>query len=81
MRLDAAEARLEGYRVDERGRWVRWAADEGGRLWSAVLGLWLVLEDDEVRAQTASGEPLRTPLQLEQEVARLRAEVERLSRE
>lgn len=95
VRLDVAEARLEGYRVDERGRWVRWAADERGRLWSTVLGLWLVLEDDEVRAQTPTGEPLRTPLQLEaarqqadaalnaaeQEVARLRAEIERLSRE
>jgi Uma2 family endonuclease len=95
VRLDAAQPRLEGYRVDERGRWVRWMSDEQGRLRSAVLGLWLTLEDDEVRAQTPSGEPLRTPLQLEvarqnadaalnaaeQEVARLRAEVERLSRE
>ncbi len=94
VRLDEATARLEGYKVDDRNRWVRWAADERGRLWSAVLGLWLGLEGDEVCAWTAAGEPLLTPRQeaearqaaeareaaAEREITRLRAELERLAR-
>src|SRR5581483_1427482 len=43
VRLDLAEPRLEGYRRGVTGAWEAWAPDAQGRLWSAVLGLGLVL--------------------------------------
>ena len=62
------------------------AAD--GRLWSAVLGLWLLVEGVLLVAQTAVGERLRSPEQeatarqeAEAENARLRAALARLQRD
>ena len=75
VRLDLAEARLEGFRRDGRGAWVPWLPDRTGQLWSAVLGLGLVLRDGEVRAVTRQGELLRTPA--EAEAARGAAEAAR----
>jgi hypothetical protein len=68
VRLDLAEPRLEGYRRGGTGAWEAWVADAQGRLWSAVLGLGLVLRGDEVRAVTRAGELLFT--QPETEAAR-----------
>jgi hypothetical protein len=80
VRLDLAEPRLEGYRRGATGAWERWVLDAQGRLWSAVLGLGLILEGSEVRAVTSDGEILRTLPEAEEEVARLRADLERLTR-
>jgi hypothetical protein len=87
VRLDLAAPRLEGYRRDARGAWVTWMPDAEGQLWSAVLGLGLVLRGGEVRALTRAGALLRTPGEeaearaaAEEEVARLRAALDRLSR-
>ena len=63
---------LEGYHRDARGRWVRWAPDGAGRLWSAVLGLHLVGEGGLLRAVTRAG--VRLPLLEESEAARIEAE-------
>lgn len=93
VRLDLPSPRLEGYRRDAAGAWGRWRPDERGRLWSAVLGLWLLMQGDDVQAMTPEGELLLSPQQeaqarqqemqarrqAEQEVARLRAELERLA--
>jgi hypothetical protein len=93
VRLDLAVPRLEGYRRDATGAWTPWAPDGAGRLWSGVLGLGLVLRGREVRAVTPEGEVLRTPreeaqargeeaqarAQADEEVARLRAALERLT--
>ncbi|HZS87361.1 MAG TPA: Uma2 family endonuclease [Chloroflexota bacterium] len=93
VRLDVAGPRLEGYRRGTAGAWEVWAPDAQGRLWSAVLGLWLVLRGDEVRAVTPTGEMLRTlpeaeaerqqakaaQERAEEEVARLRVALERLT--
>ncbi len=68
VRLDLAEPRLEGYRRGVTGEWEAWAPDAQGRLWSAVLGLGLVLRGGEVRAVTRAGELLLT--QPETEAAR-----------
>jgi hypothetical protein len=93
VRLDLAEARLEGYRRSETGAWNVWGPDAQGQLWSEVLGLGLVMRGREVRAVTREGELLRTPpeaeaarqraeaarQQAEEELARLRAALERLT--
>jgi Uma2 family endonuclease len=83
---------LQGYRLDAgRGEFVEWKTDLAGRLYSEVLDLWLVVRDGELRAQRTDGtwlltfeeaEAARQSLadserQLEEEVARLRAELER----
>lgn len=72
VRLDLAAPRLEGYRRDERERWIVWAPDGEGRLWSAVLGLGLTLRGGAVRAVTRDGALLRTP----REEAEARAQAE-----
>jgi len=84
VRLDVAAARLEGYRQGTTGQWESWEPDAQGRLWSAVLGLWLVLRAGEVRAMTATGELLRTLPEAEAErlaeaERRAQAEAERLA--
>lgn len=71
VRLDLAEPRLEGYRRTAAGAWETWAPDDAGRLWSGVLGLGLLLMEDEVRAVTR-GELL--PTLLEETAARRQAE-------
>ncbi len=80
VRLDLAEPRLEGYRRGATGAWDAWAPDAQGRLWSAVLGLGLVLIGADVRAMTPDGEILRTLPEAEEEVSRLRAALEHLTR-
>ena len=57
----AAESSLAGYRRDTTGRFVPWQPDEQGRLWSAVLGLYLVVRGSLLQAQTADGQLLLTP--------------------
>jgi Uma2 family endonuclease len=80
---------LQGYRRGADGSsFERWEADEHGRLWSDLLGLWFEVQGRHVQARTQQGELLLTP---EQEAeARYRAEealrqemveVERLRRE
>ena len=94
VRLDLAAPRLEGYRRTPAGAWETWTPDDAGQLWSGVLGLGLLLVDDEVRAVTRAGELLPTlpeetaarqaetqaRAQAEEEVARLRTTLERLTR-
>jgi hypothetical protein len=87
VRLDLREPRLEGYHLGVSGRWEAWPANEQGRLWSNVLGLWLAMVGGEVRALTQDGELLPTQAeewaarrQAEEEVARLRAMLDRLTR-
>jgi hypothetical protein len=73
---DGAPSTLEGYRRDESGAFEPWAPDAQGRLWSAVLGLHLVVQGRLLQAQTPEGRLLLTPEQAE--FARQRAETERL---
>jgi putative restriction endonuclease len=75
---------LQGYRRDPTGsEFIRWDADAAGRLYSEVLDLWLVVRAGELRAQRPNGSWLPTlqeaeaaQRELEEEVARLRAELE-----
>ena len=72
---DGETSTLEGYRRGGSGSLEPWPVDEQGRLWSAVLGLFLVVRGALVQAQTREGRLLLTP---EQEArARQRAEAER----
>ena len=57
------------------GACARWRTDSQGRLWSDVLGLYLVVRDRLLQAQTPEGRLLLTPEQ--EAIARLRAEAER----
>jgi hypothetical protein len=95
VRPDLTPPRLEGFRRDASGAWVVWEPDADGRLWSAVLGLWLVMAGAEVRAMTHEGKMLLTPREeavahrreaaarreAEEELARLREVVARLMHE
>lgn len=54
---------LEGYRRSAAGRFEPWPPDEHGRLWSEVLGLFLVVHGTLVQAQTRDGRLLLTPEQ------------------
>ena len=78
---EASPSVLEGYRRDEAGTFVTWHPDEQGRLWSDVLGLYLVVQSRLLVAQTPEGRLLLTPEQ--EAIARRRAEdeIERLRRE
>lgn len=71
---------LQGYRRDPHtGSFVPWERDEAGRLYSEVLGLWLVDREGKLRAQKPDGTLLLT--HDESEAARLRAEAARLHAE
>lgn len=79
---------VEGYRRDEAGRFEPWPKDEQGRLWSEVLGLYLVPVGTTIRAATPDeqllptlSEAIQASRQAEAENERLRREVERLRRE
>ena len=66
VRLDLPTPRLEGFRRDGRGRWLRWRPETGGVLWSTVLGLGLVMRGSggthpTVRAITREDVLLPTP--------------------
>jgi Uma2 family endonuclease len=83
-----APSTLEGYRRDATGAFVGWSLDPQGRLWSQVLGLFLVVRGPLLQAQTPDGRLLLTPEQAAEELqrsaeARQRAEeeAERLRRE
>ena len=62
---DGPPSSLAGYRRDAAGRFVPWASDEQGRLWSAVLGLHLVVRGGLLQAQTPAGRLLLSPEQAE----------------
>jgi hypothetical protein len=83
---------LQGYRLDSaRQEYVRWEPDAEWRLYSEELDLWLTVRDGIVRAQRADGSLVPTfdeerqareaeagaRQELEAEVARLRAELQR----
>ncbi len=70
-RVDAAST-LAGYRRNAAGVFEPWPLDAEGRLWSDVLGLYLVVRDAFVQAETPEGRILLTPEQAEN--ARLQAE-------
>ena len=70
---------LGGYRREATGMFVPWTTDGQGRLWSEVLGLYLVVRGPLLQAQTPDGQLLLTPEQAVSEFrraenARLRAE-------
>jgi len=72
---------LGGYRRTSEGRFEPWPLDAEGRLWSDVLGLYLVVQGRLLQARTAEGRLLLTPEQSETErrremEARLLAETE-----
>lgn len=48
-------SKLEGYRRGKEGTLAPWPADEQGRLWSDVLGLFLVAQEEIVRAAGPDG--------------------------
>jgi hypothetical protein len=68
---------LQGYRRNAAGQFEVWPLDPEGRLWSDVLGLYLVVRGTILQAQTREGRLLRTPEQAEDEIQRLRRELER----
>ncbi len=67
-------SQLAGYRLNESGRFVPWQLDDRGRLWSSVLGLYLVVNGMLLQAQTPDGRILLTQEQAEE--ARRRAEAD-----
>lgn len=86
------ESRLAGYCRGESGEFEPWLPDAGGRLWSEVLGLYLVVQGPLLQAETADGRLLLTPEQSgaalrDVEIARQRereetdTEIERLRQE
>jgi Uma2 family endonuclease len=72
---------LEGYRRGVAGQFEPWSPDERGRLWSEVLGLYLVTRGALLQAQTAEGRLLLTPEQAEEARRRAEDEAEQLRRE
>jgi Uma2 family endonuclease len=65
--------RLQGYRR-EGERLVRWERDDEGRLWSEVLGAWLMMVGDDLRLVRQDG--TLEPSPAEEALARERAEEE-----
>jgi hypothetical protein len=72
---EVGPASLEGYRRAPDGRFVPWEPDSPGRLWSAVLGLFLVAQGPLLQATTPEGRLLLTPEQTD--AAWRQAELER----
>ena len=72
---------LIGYRRTAAGSFDPWPADEQGRLWSDVLELYLVGQGTTIRAATRDGALLPTLSEAEQEIERLRQEIEQLRRQ
>ncbi len=73
---------LRGYRRGEDGQFEPWLPDAQGRLWSDVLGLYLVVRGQLVQAQTSHNQLLLTPGQnaaarRQAEAARQQAEAAR----
>jgi len=69
---EGAPSSLTGYRRNAAGKFEVWAADDQGRLWSAALSLYLVVQGRLLQAQTPEGRLLLTPEQAE--AARRQAE-------
>ena len=67
---------LAGYRRDADGAFEPWPRDDQGRLWSEVLGLYLVARGTLLHAVTEDGELLLSPE--ETEAARAREETGRV---
>ena len=67
---EGEDSTLAGYRRGAAGQFEPWLPDAQGRLWSEVLGLYLVVRGALVRAQTADGQVLLTP---DESAAALRA--------
>jgi hypothetical protein len=65
-------SQLAGYRRNATGQFEEWPLDGEGRLWSAVLDLYLVARGPLLQARTAGGEWLLTPEQ--EAMARRQAE-------
>jgi Uma2 family endonuclease len=72
---------LAGYRRNPSGEFEPWPRDEQGRLWSEVLGLYLVSQGTTLRLATSQGQLLPTLRESEAENERLRGEIARLERE
>jgi Uma2 family endonuclease len=58
---EGAPSALQGYRRGADGQFAPWTPDEQGRLWSEVLGLYLVTHGALLQAQTREGRLLPTP--------------------
>jgi Uma2 family endonuclease len=58
---DVGQSDLEGYRRTTAGPFEPWPLDELGRLWSDVLGLFLVTNGPILQAETSEGYHLLTP--------------------
>ena len=71
---EGRQSTLAGYRRGADGAFEPWPRDAQGRLWSEVLGLYLVARGALLQAITQDGELLLSPE--EAEAARLRAEGE-----
>jgi len=69
---EGAASSLEGYRRGAAGRFESWPRTAEGRLWSEVLGLYLVVRGALLQAETPEGQLLLTPEQ--SAAARRRAE-------
>nr|WP_309696255.1 Uma2 family endonuclease [Armatimonas sp.] len=70
---------LRGYRLTPLGMYAPIAPDAEGCLHSEQLGLVLVQENRRLRLRDSlTGEPLRSAAEAEEEITRLRAELERL---
>ncbi len=54
---------LRGYRRGADGQFEEWPPDAQGRLWSDVLGLYLVVRGQLVQAETSDNQVLLTPRQ------------------
>lgn len=78
---EGARSTLEGYRRGVTGHFAPWPLDEQGRLWSEVLGLYLVVRGALLQAQTAEGQLLLTPEQTGAALRRAEDEAEQLRRE
>lgn len=70
--LHSRPSTLAGYRRDADGAFEPWPRDAQGRLWSGILGLYLVARGALLHAMTEDGELLLSPE--EDEAARLREE-------
>jgi hypothetical protein len=72
------EPPLQGYRLDpSSNEYIHWEGDAEGRLYSEVMDLWLTVRAGVLRAQRPDGTFVPTREELEAEIARLRAELER----
>lgn len=92
---DLGQPPLQGWKRGDSGTFAVWEPDETGRLFSDVLGLYLVAEGMDLRAETPTGRRLltleeaeltleeaeKTIQQQQRELDRLRAELERRSLE